>query len=154
MLFFKTLLVHECQIFKSGRFNGDTHPDSTLLMTNGRLWPIDYGQLKCFSKEELAHLVELIIAMADRNLEYTVKKIEEMSQNVTNQFFSDNLFFTQSKKKIIKCKTIVMYTIHKYIHRYKFDDIKDGGNAKLAFLHAWLPRTFCSFFLKSLKFLL
>ncbi|ETO08530.1 hypothetical protein RFI_28857, partial [Reticulomyxa filosa] len=77
--FLKTLLsVHGYQIFKNGAFNGDPHPGNILLMPDGRLGLIDYGQFKYLSKDERKHLAELIIALADRNSERIVEKAKEI----------------------------------------------------------------------------
>ena len=37
--------VHADQIFQGGAFNGDPHPGNILLMPNGKLGLIDYGQV-------------------------------------------------------------------------------------------------------------
>lgn len=38
--------VHGHQIFINGCFNGDPHPGNVLLMPDGRLGLVDYGQVK------------------------------------------------------------------------------------------------------------
>ena len=38
--------VHADEIFRHGVFNGDPHPGNILLMPDGRLGLIDYGQVK------------------------------------------------------------------------------------------------------------
>ena len=57
--------VHADEIFNHGVFNGDPHPGNILLMPDGRLGLIDYGQVKripesvrrCYAKLTLAILV-------------------------------------------------------------------------------------------------
>ena len=56
--------VHADEIFEHGVFNGDPHPGNVLLMPDGRLGLIDYGQVKrideatrrCYAKLTLAIL--------------------------------------------------------------------------------------------------
>ena len=58
--------VHADEIFNHGVFNGDPHPGNILLMPDGRLGLIDYGQVKripesvrrCYAKLTLAILAE------------------------------------------------------------------------------------------------
>ncbi|KAH6565178.1 hypothetical protein BASA60_010008 [Batrachochytrium salamandrivorans] len=51
---FKTLVnVHGKQILIDGVFNGDPHPGNILVMPDGRLGLIDYGQVKTLTKKEL-----------------------------------------------------------------------------------------------------
>jgi aarF domain-containing kinase len=38
--------VHAYEIFQNGSFNGDPHPGNILLMPDGRLGLIDYGQAR------------------------------------------------------------------------------------------------------------
>ena len=38
--------VHAYEIFNNGVFNGDPHPGNILLMDDGRLGLIDYGQVR------------------------------------------------------------------------------------------------------------
>lgn len=60
------LEVHADEIFNHGVFNGDPHPGNILLMPDGRLGLIDYGQVKripesvrrCYAKLTLAILAE------------------------------------------------------------------------------------------------
>ncbi|GLD92079.1 hypothetical protein PINS_up000612 [Pythium insidiosum] len=57
--------VHGYEIFVDGCFNGDPHPGNILLMDDGRLGLIDYGQVKYLSKEHRVHLAKLIVALAE-----------------------------------------------------------------------------------------
>ncbi|CAI5721704.1 unnamed protein product [Hyaloperonospora brassicae] len=56
--------VHGYEIFVNGSFNGDPHPGNILLLEDGRLGLIDYGQVKHISKEHRVHLAKLIVALA------------------------------------------------------------------------------------------
>lgn len=50
------------QIFADGLFNGDCHPGNILLLEDGRLGLIDYGQVKAMTVEERIKYAKLIIA--------------------------------------------------------------------------------------------
>ncbi|CAI5747299.1 unnamed protein product [Peronospora destructor] len=56
--------VHGYEIFVDGSFNGDPHPGNILLLEDGRLGLIDYGQVKHISREHKVHLAKLIVALA------------------------------------------------------------------------------------------
>ncbi|GMF19593.1 unnamed protein product [Phytophthora fragariaefolia] len=56
--------VHGYEIFVDGSFNGDPHPGNILLLEDGRLGLIDYGQVKHISREHRVHLAKLIVALA------------------------------------------------------------------------------------------
>jgi aarF domain-containing kinase len=51
-------------IFEDGVFNGDCHPGNILLLDDGRLGLIDYGQVKKMTIEERVKYAKLIIAHA------------------------------------------------------------------------------------------
>lgn len=57
--------VHGYEIFVDGSFNGDPHPGNILLLDDGRLGLIDYGQVKHISQEHRLHLAKLIVALAE-----------------------------------------------------------------------------------------
>jgi aarF domain-containing kinase len=57
--------VHGYEIFVDGCFNGDPHPGNILLLDDGRLGLIDYGQVKNISREHRLHLAKLILALAE-----------------------------------------------------------------------------------------
>ncbi|KAE8894362.1 hypothetical protein PF005_g25206 [Phytophthora fragariae] len=57
--------VHGYEIFVDGSFNGDPHPGNILLLEDGRVGLIDYGQVKHISREHRVHLAKLIVALAD-----------------------------------------------------------------------------------------
>lgn len=84
--------VHGYQVFTIGAFNGDPHPGNILLLEDGRLGLIDYGQVKrldvaerliyakCilahlhYDREEVARLCfdecKIITGKSDRNIAY------------------------------------------------------------------------------------
>jgi len=57
--------VHAHQIFINGAFNGDPHPGNFLLMDDGRIGLIDYGQVKHINLKTRLNYAKLILALAD-----------------------------------------------------------------------------------------
>jgi aarF domain-containing kinase len=49
-------------IFYDGFFNGDAHPGNILLLQNGKIGLIDYGQVKSMTVEERIKYAKLVIA--------------------------------------------------------------------------------------------
>jgi len=56
--------VHAHEIFIDGAFNGDPHPGNILLMPDGRIGLIDYGQVKRLPMEVRIQYAKLIVALA------------------------------------------------------------------------------------------
>jgi len=64
--FAKTLLDSQgFMIFQAGFFNSDPHPGNLMLLEDGRLGLIDWGQVKRLSAEERCKLARLFVAIAD-----------------------------------------------------------------------------------------
>ena len=61
--------VHATQIFEDGVFNGDCHPGNFMLLKNGKLGLIDFGQVKSLTEEERQNFARLTLAHAamDKN---------------------------------------------------------------------------------------
>eukprot|EP00178_Gracilaria_changii_P006428 TRINITY_DN210_c0_g2_i1.p2 TRINITY_DN210_c0_g2~~TRINITY_DN210_c0_g2_i1.p2 ORF type:complete len:540 (-),score=100.10 TRINITY_DN210_c0_g2_i1:10444-12063(-) len=57
------LRVHAHELFEDGAFNGDPHPGNILLMPDGRLGLVDYGQVKHMSLEDRIIYAKLIVAI-------------------------------------------------------------------------------------------
>ena len=53
------MLQYDCV---QGKFNGDPHPGNILLLSDGRLGLIDYGQVKNISMQDRIKYAKLIIA--------------------------------------------------------------------------------------------
>lgn len=58
---------HGHQLLHDGFFNGDPHPGNILLLDDGRVGLIDWGQVKRIGREERIKLAKLLIALADRD---------------------------------------------------------------------------------------
>lgn len=65
-------LVHGHEIMVDGCVNGDPHPGNILLLDDGRLGLVDYGQVKHLSKEFRKSYAELIIALAEDDREKVI----------------------------------------------------------------------------------
>jgi aarF domain-containing kinase len=54
--------IHGNQIFEHGIFNGDPHPGNILLLSDGRLGLIDYGQIKTMTISQRINYARMILA--------------------------------------------------------------------------------------------
>jgi aarF domain-containing kinase len=61
------LKVHGTQLLRDGYFNADCHPGNFLLLRDGRIGLIDYGQVKELSKQDRIVLAEMIVALANKD---------------------------------------------------------------------------------------
>jgi len=57
--------VHGFQLFCCPFFNGDPHPGNILMLPDGRVGLIDFGQCKALSDEERAGLARLVLALSE-----------------------------------------------------------------------------------------
>jgi aarF domain-containing kinase len=71
------LRVHAHEIFIDGVFNGDPHPGNVLLMPDGRLGLIDYGQVKRMSESDRIIYAKLQIALSRDDREEVVRLMTE-----------------------------------------------------------------------------
>ncbi|GAB5362505.1 hypothetical protein AAMO2058_000802800 [Amorphochlora amoebiformis] len=78
----KTLLrVHGYEIFVDGAFNGDPHPGNVLMMKDGRLGLIDYGQVKRLPISDRILYAKLIKALAHDDRDEIIRLwTKEMNQ--------------------------------------------------------------------------
>ena len=75
--------VHGHQLLHDGFFNGDPHPGNILLLDDGRIGLIDWGQVKRIGKDERIKIARLLIALADRD------------QQLTSQYWAECGFVTR-----------------------------------------------------------
>ena len=59
--------VHGREILLDGCFNGDPHPGNILLLDDGRIGLIDYGQVKRLTAEDRRNFAMCMIALAEDN---------------------------------------------------------------------------------------
>jgi aarF domain-containing kinase len=69
--------VHAHEIFFDGVFNGDPHPGNVLLMPDGRLGLVDYGQVKRMSENDRISYAKLQIALARDDRKEVVRVMTE-----------------------------------------------------------------------------
>mmetsp|Transcript_3694 Transcript_3694/g.5071 ORF Transcript_3694/g.5071 Transcript_3694/m.5071 type:complete len:273 (+) Transcript_3694:53-871(+) len=67
--------VHGHQVLVNGNFNGDPHAGNVLILRDGRLGLIDYGQVKVLTERERRHVCNVIVALADRDK----KRLKELA---------------------------------------------------------------------------
>jgi aarF domain-containing kinase len=77
--------VHGHQLFVNGAFNGDPHPGNLILVPDGRLGLVDFGQVKRLSPERLEQIARLVIALNDDDKEAICRiALEVGSRNLRN----------------------------------------------------------------------
>jgi len=90
----RTLLaVHAQQVLTDGVFNADLHPGNFLLLPDGRLGLIDYGQVKRIDYGVRRKLAHLIVAVSRHDSEATVSALVELgvrSKNMDERFLNAN----------------------------------------------------------------
>lgn len=74
-----TLLeVHGHQVLHDGLFNGDCHPGNILMLDDGRIGLIDYGQIAEISLDDRRKLARLILCLAEGNRDNIIKAFRDM----------------------------------------------------------------------------
>lgn len=71
------LKVHGHQILMNGYFNADCHPGNFLLIPDGKIAMIDYGQIKTLTYDERKTLARLIIAIASKDRKQIVQAFKD-----------------------------------------------------------------------------
>ncbi|RHY79612.1 hypothetical protein DYB30_011834 [Aphanomyces astaci] len=64
--------VHGYEILVNGCFNGDPHPGNIMLLDDGRIGLIDYGQVKKITKHQRHQLARCFVALAEGTKEDVV----------------------------------------------------------------------------------
>ena len=110
--------VHGHELLKDGLFNGDPHAGNFLLLKDGRIGCIDYGQVKKLTDDERHWLCKVYLALrdddADRlrslaqeigmrtryNLDYTRQKMLTFALDRDGRDVTDGLNFQQFLDKM------------------------------------------------------
>ncbi len=110
--------VHGHELLKDGLFNGDPHAGNFLLLRDGRIGCIDYGQVKKLTTSERHWLCKVYLALrdddADRlrslaqeigmrtryNLDYTRQKMLTFALDRDGRDVTDGLNFQQFLDKM------------------------------------------------------
>jgi aarF domain-containing kinase len=71
------LQAHGHQILIDGVFNADVHPGNFLMMDDGRIGMVDYGQVKVLSREQRLLLAKLVLALANNDQEGVIETYKE-----------------------------------------------------------------------------
>lgn len=69
--------VHAHEIFVDGTFNGDPHPGNIMLLPDGRLGLIDYGQVKHIDLATRKSYARLIIALDEEHQEEVFRIVQQ-----------------------------------------------------------------------------
>jgi aarF domain-containing kinase len=69
--------VHAHEIFVDGCFNGDPHPGNVMLLPDGRLGLIDYGQVKHIDLSTRLSYAKLIVALDEENQDEVCRVIQQ-----------------------------------------------------------------------------
>jgi len=89
----QTLLdVHAHQLFVNGTFNADPHPGNILLLDDGRLGLIDFGQVGRINDEDRAKLANIMIALAEDDKDEVVRVYTEDMGHVSKKNDKDMLY--------------------------------------------------------------
>lgn len=88
------LRVHAHEIFEDGAFNGDPHPGNILLMPDGRLGLVDYGQVKRLGLEERIVYAKLMIAINRGEREEVVRLMTDEVNFRTTRMDEDIIYRT------------------------------------------------------------
>ncbi|CAN8068501.1 unnamed protein product [Agarophyton chilense] len=88
------LRVHAHEIFEDGAFNGDPHPGNILLMPDGRLGLVDYGQVKRMSLEDRIIYAKLILAIHRDDRDEVVRIMKDEVGFRTKTMNSDIIYRT------------------------------------------------------------
>lgn len=106
--------VHAHQIFE-GAFNGDPHPGNILLMPDGKLGLIDYGQVKRVSFEDRVVLAKLMIAHATWNKDEVVRihmeemKADSIYRNKEIAYLLNSFWYDRATQDVLQGKNIHVF---------------------------------------------
>lgn len=90
--------VHGYEIFVDGSFNGDPHPGNILLLDDGRLGLIDYGQVKHISKEHRLNLARLIVSLAEGTREDIIRVL---TQDMGVRTVNNNPYYLEKQARLM-----------------------------------------------------
>lgn len=114
--------VHGHEVFVDGAFNGDPHPGNILLMEDGRLGLIDYGQVKRMKVADRITYAKMIISLS-RNDQAEVVRLAR----------DDTGFRTKNRNNDVTYRSLAFF------HCRDSDDILQGMNVS-EFME-WMEKT-------------
>jgi aarF domain-containing kinase len=89
--------VHAHQILVDGAFNGDPHPGNIMLLEDGRVGLIDFGQVKIIDATVRLNLAKMMVAIANDDKEEIVRIQKEGSSTILVFAFIPHLFVLSSE---------------------------------------------------------
>lgn len=84
--------VHGHEIFTDGAFNGDPHPGNIMLLDDGRIGLVDYGQVKRMSVEDRTQYAKLILALNRNDRAEVIRIVTEDGQFRTKYMNEDVIY--------------------------------------------------------------
>eukprot|EP00505_MAST-04D_sp_SCG-Rhode-Island_P002028 Stramenopile-MAST_4_protein_2028 len=78
-------VVHGYELFVDGSFNGDPHPGNIMMLEDGKIGLIDYGQVKHLDPKTRVDIARLIVALANEDKEEAVRVMVEEQNLVTKR---------------------------------------------------------------------
>jgi aarF domain-containing kinase len=86
-------VVHADEVFIDGVFNGDPHPGNILLMDDGRLGLIDYGQVKELDLDTRISLAQLYIALEQDDREAIVRLAKSPACGLETKYMNPEFIY-------------------------------------------------------------
>jgi aarF domain-containing kinase len=85
------LTIHGYQLLINGYFNADPHPGNFLLLEDGKLGLIDYGQVKKITDHDRMHISKIIIALRQNNR----KELKELaiSSGYKSKYMNEDVIY-------------------------------------------------------------
>jgi aarF domain-containing kinase len=108
--------VHASELFAFGVFNADCHPGNVLLLEDGRIGLLDYGQVKRIEREHRVRYARLIVALAADDREAVVR-----------------LHFEELGVRTLRMSSSVAYLAAAFYHDRDSHDVT-GGRDMVTFL--------------------
>lgn len=118
----RLLRVHGHEIFVDGAFNGDPHPGNILLLRDGRLGLVDYGQVKRMRVSDRIIYAKLMVALSREDAEEVVRIMTEEVGLKTRRMDAE-----------------VIYRATSFFHCRDSEDVLQGMNVS-EFME-WIERT-------------
>ena len=97
-IFWNIIFMFSCMLlccittYSTGSFNGDPHPGNIMLLKDGRLGLIDYGQVKTMTIQQRIIYAKLIVALA-RDDKAEIQRIHFEEQGVRTKYMDKEMAY-------------------------------------------------------------